>query len=342
MSNTQVTYELCDSASLWETAMELFPESNFLQSWAWGEFQQKMGKTVVRLLFQSENKTVGLAQLIREPARRGTYAAIAGGPLLDWTDATVLRSAFHSLRLEARKLGCTFIRFRPQATIDQVSPAVLKQLGAVTAPMHLTADLTIEIDLTKTPEQLLSDMRKQHRQAIKKAASLGIEVRQSQNADDLRDFYQAQVELAQRHGFVPFSYEFLLEQFKTFVVHDQVVVFHAYLGSKLLASAFVIFYHGAAVYHYGISTAENQSYPGSYACQWAIIQEAQRRHCATYNLWGVSPKDDTSHRFYGVGLFKRGFGGMEVAYVPAQDIPLQPTYWFTWAFELMRKKFRRL
>ena len=34
--------------------------------------------------------------------------------------------------------------------------------------MHLTADLTIEIDLTKDPEQLLSEMRKQHRQTIKK------------------------------------------------------------------------------------------------------------------------------------------------------------------------------
>ena len=322
--------------------MELFPESNFLQSWAWGDFQKKMGKTVTRLLFVSKNKTVGLAQLIREPARRGTYAAIAGGPLLDWNNTSLLKSVFESLWHEAQKLGCTFIRFRPQATIDQVSPAILKKLGAVEAPMHLTADLTIEIDLTKDPEQLLSEMRKQHRQAIKKATALGIEVHQSQNADDLRDFYQAQVELAQRHGFVPFSYKFLLEQFKTFVANDQVVLFHAYLGSKLLASAFVIFYHGTAVYHYGISTAENQSYPGSYACQWAIIQEAQRRQCTSYNLWGVSPKDDTNHRFYGVGLFKRGFGGTEVAYVPAQDVPLQPTYWLTWLFELARKKFRHL
>ena len=54
MSNTQINYELCDSASQWEAAMELFPESNFCNPGRGAIFRKKMGKTVTRLLFVSK------------------------------------------------------------------------------------------------------------------------------------------------------------------------------------------------------------------------------------------------------------------------------------------------
>ncbi|PJC42868.1 MAG: hypothetical protein CO040_02210, partial [Candidatus Pacebacteria bacterium CG_4_9_14_0_2_um_filter_36_8] len=237
---------------------------------------------------------------------------------------------------------CSFVRFRPQAIETPQLKSRLSHLNIRPAPMHLTADLTLQLDLTKDLDTLLKEMRKNTRYEIKQSEKKGIVVKQTKDTQAITEFYEQQVELAKKHHFVPFGYDFLIKQFQVFADKNQAILFSSYLNEKLLASAFIIFNHQEAVYHYGISTPENDHLPGSYACQWAAIQEAKLRDCKRYNFWGIAPKDETNHRFAGVSLFKRGFGGEEIAYLPAQDLPVSWTYWFTYVFEVLRKKFRKL
>lgn len=332
-------WRLIEEAHEWEEMVHRFPEANFLQAWAWGEAQGALGKQVLRLA--SEDGEM-LAQGVVERARRGSYLAVAGGPLLDWQDEERLAAILSELGARAQTLGCRFVRLRPQYEAASLAPARRRRLGLVPAPMHLTADLTLELDLTLNETELLAQMRKQHRQAIRKAHQLGIETALSQDPSEVKRFYQLQLEVARRHHFVPFSERFLEVQFNAFLAADQVALVQASYQGQLLAMAFVIFYHGEAVYHYGISTAANAKLPGSYACQWRVIQEARARGCQRYNLWGIAPHDAPQHRFAGTSLFKRGFGGREVQYLPAHDLPLSRQYWLTWLFESARRRWRRL
>lgn len=333
--------------SVWEEFVQNRPEANFLQSWTWGEFQTALHKKVwhIALVSQLDNAIVGCALVVKEVAKRGTYFTIAGGPLLDWQDANA-GDQFSTLMTEIKSLahaeGAGFIRLRPQALDTAEMRQLMQRSGLVESPMHVTADLTIRLDITQTPDEILAQMRKSTRYEIRRCEKLGITVRMSEDADEIRQFYDHQLELAQKHGFVPFGYDFLYEQFRAFVAKKQVALFHSYQDGQLLASAFIIFYNREAVYHYGISTPENQKLPGSYACQWAAILEAQNRGCTHYNFWGIAPADQPQHRFAGVTLFKQGFGGAETAYVPAFDLPISIMYWPTRMFELARKKARKL
>ncbi len=336
------TTEIVDK-DIWEQLIASFPESNFLQSYNWGSFHFALGKRVLRIVVSDGTRYVAIVSGVIEVAKRGTYLAIAGGPLLDWTNASLVGYVFAELKERAKAEGCQFIRFRPQ----EVDSAELRQLvsanGAVEAPMHLTADLTLQLNLTLGEEELLGQMRKNTRSTIRKAVRDGYTVEQSSELSDMEQFCKLQEELAARQQFVPFSREFLTEQFKAFSPDGQVMLFHSYTPEHVsLASAFVLFYNQEAVYHYGVSTLENHSQPGSYVCQWYAIQEAKRRGCLRYNFWGIAPKNEAEHRFAGVSLFKRGFGGEEVAYLPAHDIPLSAVYGATKLFELARKKLRRL
>jgi lipid II:glycine glycyltransferase (peptidoglycan interpeptide bridge formation enzyme) len=333
---------LCTDKTEWQSALARFPEANFLSSWEWGQFQESLGKKVDRVVGTVDETVVAAALLVTEVAKRGTYVACAGGPLVNWESLQETTAFFEIIKKYAQEHHAVFIRFRPQALTEQVSAHCLQLLGARLAPMHLTADFTLQLDLTKTAEQLLSEMRKNTRYEVRRAEKLGITTEFSQNPEDLREFYTHQLELATKHGFVPFSHEFLLQQFQSFLETDSVVLVHAKQQNTLLASAFIIFYNGEAVYHYGISTPVNDKLPGAYAAQWAAILEAQRRGCTRYNFWGVTQATQVDHRFSGVSLFKRGFGGFEVGYLPAHDIPLQPQYWITYLFELVRKKLRKL
>lgn len=327
----------------WQKARKTFLEANFLQSYEWGVFNESMGKKVLRLLVTSNGKVVALVSMVVEEAKRGTYLAIAGGPLLDWKNDSLVMAVMTEIRQKAIDAGCTFIRFRPQVVFQDVHTDVLKKLGAIQSPMHLTADLTLQLDLVKTEEQLLKEMRKNTRSAIKKADRVGIKTVVSTDISEITRFYEEEEKLAKKHGFIPFSRTFLENQFKAFLTKEAVALVHSYSAdSKLLASAFVIFDTEEAVYHYGVSTEENSKLPGSYACQWRAILEAKARGCSRYNFWGIAPKEEKNHRFSGVSLFKRGFGGFEVPYLPAHDIPLSWRYWGTYFFEYLRKKYRRL
>lgn len=328
----------------WEKIILQFPETNFLQSFQWGKFQEKINKKILRIAAFDKKNLKFAFQIIKETAKRGNYLAIAGGPLLDWKEISNndLKELIIFLKKTAKKEQCSFIRFRPQ-TLDTPSlRKTLKQLGSIPAPMHLTADLTLQLDLTKDIETILKEMRKNTRYEIRQIEKKNISVTQSKNPEDIRTFFEQQLTLAKKHHFVPFSYKFLLEQFKTFAEDNNVILFSSFQGKKLLASAFIIFYNKEAVYHYGISTADNHRLPGSYACQWAAIKETKKRGCTKYNFWGIAPKEEKHHRFAGVSLFKRGFGGQEIDYLPAYDIPTSFWYWGVYLFEIIRKKLRKL
>mgnify|MGYP001571998903 CR=1 FL=1 len=184
-------------------------------------------------------------------------------------------------------------------------------------------------------------MRKTTRHEIKKAISLGIKVEKNGGKKN-RDFYKLHIKTARNQKFVPFSKSFLKAQFDIFIRNNKAILYTAKYKNKTLAQAFVIFYGKEAVYHYGASTKEGRKYPGAYLIQWEAIKEAKKRGLTRYNLWGISPIDSNDHRFAGLSLFKRGFGGKDIAYLPAQDLIFdRPRYLINYFIEKSRRILRR-
>ncbi len=328
---------------MWEEFVLSFPDANFLQSYNWGQFHQNLGKTIIRSGFYDGNKLKGVMLAIVERAKRATYLTIPGGPLIDWTDKDFVTTFRESVEKFARENNCSFVRVRPQILESKENANLFSKMGFKNAPMHLHAELTRQLDLTKSEEKLLSEMRKTTRYEIKQAQKLGIKITSSVNPDDLGEFYQLQKETALRQGFVEFDKKFLTEQFKVFAKDEQAVLYTAYLEKKKLAQAFIIFYGNEAAYHYGASTLDGRKYPGAYLLQWEAIKEAKKRKMKRYNLWGVAPEGEITHRFHGVSIFKRGFGGEDLEYLHARDLVINPlAYKINWLIEIARKKGRRV
>ena len=338
------TVEQITSQDQWEQYVLSRQETNFLHSANWADFQAALGKKVFLLGIFNSGQQVGAILVVKEAAKRGSYLAIAGGPLIDWDKLSIeqLKEIFAYLKQLAKQEHCLFVRFRPQALDTEPLRTKLSKLGVRPAPMHLTADLTLQLDLQQSEEAILTGMRKNTRYEVRKSDKDQLTTKTSNRPEDIQEFYDHQVALAAKHHFVPFTYQFLYEQFRIFAADEQALLISSYQGNELLATAYVLFYNGEAVYHYGISTPANDRLPGSYAAQWAAIKEAKQRGCRSYNFWGIAPKEDTRHRFAGVSTFKRGFGGEEVAYLPAHDLPVSPFYQLTYLFETARKKFRHL
>lgn len=327
----------------WEDFMARHQEANFLHSWYWGEFHKRLGHSIERYGFYDGDKLVGVLLAIVEPARRGRHLVVPGGPVLDWQNARLVQAWLSALKTLAKAHKCLFVRVRPQLLDTPDNRQLFKELGFRLAPMHVTADLTTQLDLNRSDDELKRAMRKGTRYEINRAAKLGITVEAVSDNRYLDEFYDLQLQTARRQKFVPFSKLFLSEQFKVLAEVDKALMYRTTYQGKLLAMAFIIFYGPEAAYHYGASTDLARQLPGAYAIQWAAITEARKRGCQRYNLWGVTGHGQTKHRFYGVSVFKRGFGGEDVAYLPAHDLIVEPMrYAATYLFETGRRKLRKL
>lgn len=328
----------------WDKFVTRRKEANFLQSWDFYEFHQSRGKKVVRRgAFNDSGKLVAVYAGVVETARRGTYLAIAGGPLMDFSDSALVREIFLDIRAQGQKHNCVFVRVRPQETWSDEMAQLLKQQGLAPAPMYLSVEYAGVLDLTNSEEEILAGASQGFRRKLRKAKKAEITVETSADPEQAKTFYQLEVEHAKRQGFVAFSEDFLYKQFRAFSKNDEVLMYTAKLDGEILAQNFMIFYGPEASYHYGVSTPLGTKYSAAPLLHIAAMAEARKRGCQRYNLWGIVGKDEKEHRFYGVSEFKRSFGCEELRYTPAHDLVLQPfKYQITKLIETIRKKKRHV
>ena len=328
----------------WDKFVTSHDDANFLQSWAWGEFHESRGKTVIRRIAVDDKDKIQAAYVGQvETAKRGTYMAIAGGPILDWSDKKLVKAIFKDMKEQGEANHCVFVRVRPQITETEKNRKLFANLGLKSAPMYLSVEFAGVLDLEKSEEEILAGAAQGLRRKIRKANKSGITVETSTDPKDIKKFYEIQLETAARHKFVEFSEDFLRKQFEAFAKYDEVKLYTAKLDGKILAQNFMIFYGNEVSYHYGVSTELGTKYSGAPLLHMQAMRDARDRGITRYNFWGITGLDETKHRFYGVSQFKRSFGVSELKYLHAHDIVIQPTkYKIDCLIEKTRAKIRHV
>ena len=328
----------------WDQFVTSHPEANFLQSWDFYEFHHRRGKTIVRRIAVDDKGRIHAAYAgVVETARRGRHLAIAGGPILDWTDRPLVDQVFQDLRTEGQKHRCVFVRVRPQLERSPLSLELMRSLGLRPAPMYLSVEFAGVLDLTKSEDEILQGMRQRLRRALRKAAKNDLKVEKSTDPADIHEFYEIELQTAGRHHFIAFSEDFLTKQFAAFAEHNEAVLYTAKYQGQTLAQNFMIFYGNEASYHYGVSSELGTKLSGAPLLHLEAMRDARKRGIKRYNLWGIVGEDETDHRFYGVSCFKRGFGVDELHYTPAHDLILRPApYQLTRLIETTRRHHRHV
>ena len=336
------TTQRIENKNEWERFVLSQVPQSFLQSWNWGETNREMGNRIFRLGFMDGEKLVAVAQVIEERARRGPYFLIPGGTLLDWKNKSLAAFILEELKKLARQEKVWFIRTRPELLDLLENKKLFSSLGFVSAPMHLSAENTWVLDITPEEEQLLASMRKTTRYLIRRSLDKDLSVEIYDDAKHVNMLSKLQEETVSRHKFVGFSEKLFKAQMDSFGQDRQASLFICRKGKEALSAAIIIFYGEFAYYHHSGSTSKYKELPFSYFLQWNIIKEAKKRGLKKYNFWGIAPNDSPKHRFAGVTIFKKGFGGGRIDWLHAQDLPVSPFYWLTFSFETMRRIMRRL
>ena len=322
----------------WQEVIKKFPEANFLQSPNYGKMNEILGDKVVEEDFGEK----GRALMIVRNAKRGRYLEIPCGPLLDYSDKKSVTSAFKKIAEIAKKEKCVFVRVRPQLINTPENLQLLANLGLKKSPMHLAAEHTVIIDLDKSEDELLADMRRQTRYEVRRAAKQGITVEKMQGEEIFKEFHKVQAETAKRQGFVPPNLKTLMAEREAFGNNIAIYVAKTSDG-KPIAYGMIIKDGKEGDYYEAASTDLNRKMPGAYALLWQVMKDLKVEGYERFNLWGIAPAGQPNHRYAGVTTFKTGFGGEVVEYVPAHDLVITKSkYLKNWIVETVRKKKRHL
>lgn len=325
----------------WRSFTEQLNENTFLHSLGWVDFNRQFEHKTWQLGLFDNDKLSSIAFVFKIQAKRGTFLFCPHGPQLKHYNLSELAHWFIYIKQLAIEEDCSFIRVSPILDDTLEHRQLFADLGFRNSPIHMHAELTTVLDLTPTLPDVLMKMRKTTRQMINKGEKMisnkEIEVVEYTSVSD--DLYEVYASTANRGGFVPFSKAYLQQEYDSFKAKEQCKMLAIKHEDRILSWGLWIIAGKRAFYHQGANILDKKI-PASYISHYQGIKWAKEQGAISYDFWGVGPKDDPKHPWANISMFKRGFGGEDVALVHAQDYPVSWKYWITWAFETYRAKKR--
>jgi lipid II:glycine glycyltransferase (peptidoglycan interpeptide bridge formation enzyme) len=310
----------------WNAFVASAPYRSFPQLWEWGELRQGFGWTPLRVAVgdDPQRPPAAVAQVLLRPVPLLGWrlAYVPRGPVGHLNEAPVRDALVGALRSLGRTERVATLKVDPEATADSAFGGAL-----LTAPWREAAKVqpprTRIIDLAPTEEELRAAMKKKHRQYVSKAERGGITVETVPgSADDatataaLDDFYRIYTHTAERAGFVARARHYYQRVWELFAPAGHASLSFAVRDGERLATLFHFTVGDRAAEAFGGMTDAGAESRANYLLKWEAIIGFKRLGFATYDLWGLATG--------GIAQFKEGFGGRQVDYVGARDLPLKP------------------
>ena len=308
---------------------------SFLQSWEWWEFQYLGNKSIERLGIFKENILVWAFQVIKVKAKRGNYYFIPHGPLIQWDFFKVLADILPTLRNKAKKDKIDFIRFNSTVENTIQNRNQYQKLWFINAPMHEHAEDTHLLDLKKTEDELLNNIKKKDRYYINRAIKEWVKVRIDNKTDHIDRLIEMHHKHAEKVWYHKFSKNFVHNLYEVFWNNISTIStsYNWNVESILMT---IKFWH-TCVYYIATSDIINHKFSPNYLCQWEAIKKAKAYGAEMYNFWWVSPDDNPKHPIAWVTKFKRKFWWYDYSLLHAQDMVLTPKYYINWLIETCRR-----
>lgn len=193
-------------------------------------------------------------------------------------------------------------------------------------------DHTLVLDLTKSEQELLAQMKPKGRYNIKLAEKKGITIRQAgpfnstRFEKDLKTFYQVLTETTSRDNFHGHDLQFYKNMLENLGTHA--TLYLAEYNNQIIAACLNTFYKDTATYYYGASSNANRHLMAPYLLHWQAIKDAKQKGCKFYDFFGIAPENSKNHPWAGVTKFKKKFGGTEISYQKPQEFPFKKSLYF--------------
>lgn len=314
----------------WDKFIQTHPLSTIHQLSHWGHFQKIIPSReeywIIALI--KDEKIIGGTMVIRHKLPKGfSWLYCARGPLINFHSQAQRKALLKKLKEIAKEEKSIFVRFDPPLT-HKFSLPRFNHIKYGFQPQN-----TLTLDLTKSQEQLLKEMKQKGRYNIRLAEKKDVKIRKAdpkkpeKYALDLNNFYEILLETTSRDKFSPHNIDF----YKTMLssLSENADLYIAEQGADCLAAMIVTHFKDTATYYYGASSNRKRHLMAPYLMQWQAIKDAKRSGYKIYDFMGIAPSNaKKSHPWQGVTAFKRKFGGHSLSYAPPLEHSFRPLLHF--------------
>ncbi len=339
------------------------------QNYFYGEWQVAIGKNVWRYKIEQGSRVLGFFQIIKYslPFSR-SYLYIPHGPVIVgdlpgdfWRDFKFFTTSFCGREKAVFLRFDSFIlrMFIGGSMEDNFENNVLEIASSQASHNDnyssffrvpkLFYDGSFQpkfewiIDLTKSEEEILADMKKVNRYTVRQAEKIGVETEIVRNnfVNYLDKFYDLIEDTAKRDEFFHNSKDYYRKVFNKCEEDGNAFMLITRLKGEIMLINFFVIYGDSVFFLFSGSENNNRKIGYTYLAQWGAIKYARGLGLKKYNFGAViSDQNEYRHyqRWQGFSDFKKRFGGSMIEYSDLYDA----VYNRFWYFLYMLKKLTRL
>lgn len=337
-----------DQEQKWDEFAAAHPYSSIHQTSSWAHFQSNVPSRdkfwIVAVVSDDADKTSDAKPieagtiLIKHKLPRSKFCWLYAprGPLLSYEKPEKAQEQFTALLLKIKEIAkqekAVFLRVDPLIEIENAehqTDNIFKSLKFNPSSLGFQPEDTLIIDLTKTKEEILSQMKEKGRYNIRLAERKGIKITEADPSNpklfdsQIEAYFQILQETTSRDKFYGHGigfYRSMVEKLAPIkhelksIKHDPARAFSKdatlirenlkkgfaklYLAEyegMILAGIIVTFHKDTAIYYYGASSNAHRNLMAPYLLQWHAMMEAKRLGCTKYDFLGIAPPATKKH-----------------------------------------------
>ncbi len=277
-------------------------EASFTQSINWGEFKAK-NQRVERFEVRENNHVKGVCQFLEESNPFGEYFYVPYGPVGDSTE--IEERLLEKIKELAKKEDKFMIKVEPR-----------KDLRIGQASHHrIQPKKTLVKDITDEPKKILKSFDEGTRYDVRYSKRKGVKIKKGKSKKSIENFFKLLKKTQKRKDFDSFSKNYFENMLK--ILDTGLFLAFSKEGEVVATTIFGYFGKIATSLHSGFDY-EKRDLRATALIRFEAIKESRKRGCEKFDAWGIDKE-----KMPGVTKFKKGFGGEEVSYPEAKDIPIK-------------------
>ncbi|MCX6732669.1 MAG: peptidoglycan bridge formation glycyltransferase FemA/FemB family protein, partial [Candidatus Roizmanbacteria bacterium] len=246
-----------------------------MQSVEWGDARQKMGTRVEKIV---ENGHV--FQFTIHPIPYSPFS-IGYLPRSIMPTDTVIKQLYEF----GKKNNLLFIKMEPYISYEDGNKLETLNSKICKSPHSLFPEWTQTLDLTKTEDELLKNMKSKTRYNIRLAEKKGVVIKELSNPEGYAIFEKLYFETCKRqnyHGHSPVYHQTIWNSLKDSQGHILV----AFLAEVPLAAYELLLFKKNFYYLYGGSSTLHKNVMAPNLIMWEAIKLGKKLGAETFDMWG--------------------------------------------------------
>jgi lipid II:glycine glycyltransferase (peptidoglycan interpeptide bridge formation enzyme) len=191
----------------WDDFVARTPNGNHVQTSLWAQVKSLLGWEAVRVILSHEDRILAGAQILAHsvfPLVKIGY--VTKGPVCAVKDAGLAQRMIQEIIRLSRQMRLQYLIVQPPMGSEDIA-GLLQERGFRATSVEAGPTATILVDTTQDVDQMLSRMKRQNRQNIRRSEREGISVREG-SREDLDTFYELHLISSKRQDFLPYTREY--------------------------------------------------------------------------------------------------------------------------------------